>query len=229
MPASDRDVGHQLRHNSSMHPDKEHTQHQFDHELSQLFTYLMEMSGLVEFQLRQAIAGLAELGRVSAQTHATTAREVVSYKSRLDREVMLIISRRHLAARDLRFVLAMSRVAIELERIGEEMHHMVKITDDPAPVQPAMHWREIADQASQLLGQALTAFEHLNAEWATTLAAPNHSDHEVFSALRRSLVAHMQTDTQAIAPDIGALLLAQIMVRVRDHARKIAEVVVELE
>ena len=105
---------------------------------------------------------------------------------------------------------------------------MVNITDDPTPVLPASLWREIADQASQLLGQALSAFEHLNAEWATTLAARDHGDHEAYSALRRSLVEQMQTDTQAIAPDVGALLLAQIMVRVRDHARKIAEVTTEL-
>src|SRR5688572_20675836 len=100
-------------------PDK-HLSSQFDSELSALSTRVLEMGGLAETQVAQAVAALVEFD--VAATHAVLGQECQLNRLdvEIDRDLSSIIARRQPTARDLRLLIAISKMVGNLERIGDE-------------------------------------------------------------------------------------------------------------
>jgi phosphate transport system protein len=103
-----------------------HLSSQFDTELNVLTTKMLEMGGLVESQLSQAIQALSRFDlsiveRVLEDEHRLNAMEIA-----IDEEVSNIIVRRQPAARDLRRLMAISKTITNLERAGDEARKIAK-------------------------------------------------------------------------------------------------------
>jgi len=89
-------------------PEK-HLSTQFDSELNGVSAKVMELGGLVESQIRQAIYALSQFNiEVSNQVTANEAL-VNTMEVEIDRELSSIIARRQPTARDLRLLLAISK------------------------------------------------------------------------------------------------------------------------
>ncbi|MEI6601095.1 MAG: PhoU domain-containing protein, partial [Comamonadaceae bacterium] len=100
-------------------PDK-HLSTQFDSELSAVSSRVMELGGLVESQIHQAIYALSQFSlEVANQVIATEVR-VNTMEVDIDRELSSIIARRQPTARDLRLLIAISKTTANLERVGDE-------------------------------------------------------------------------------------------------------------
>lgn len=98
----------------------EHISKQFDLELESIRTRVLQMGGLVEQQIRNAIDGLARADRDTLERVIETDAQVNSMEIGLDEECQLIIARRQPAAVDLRMVLTVIKTITDLERIGDE-------------------------------------------------------------------------------------------------------------
>lgn len=100
-------------------PEK-HLSTQFDSELSAVSSRVMELGGLVESQIRQAIYALSQFSvEVANEVTAAEAR-VNAMEVDIDRELSSIIARRQPTARDLRLLIAISKTTANLERVGDE-------------------------------------------------------------------------------------------------------------
>jgi len=100
-------------------PDK-HLSTQFDSQLNNVSMRVMELGGLVESQIRQAVYALSEFSvEVADQVIATESR-VNMMEVDIDRELASIIGRRQPTAVDLRLLLAISKTTANLERVGDE-------------------------------------------------------------------------------------------------------------
>ena len=100
-------------------PDK-HLSTQFDSELTSVSSRVMEMGGLVESQIRQAIYALSQFSvEVSNEVSANEAR-VNAMEIEIDHLLSSIIARRQPTARDLRLLIAISKTTANLERVGDE-------------------------------------------------------------------------------------------------------------
>ena len=100
-------------------PDK-HLSSQFDAELNQISTNAIEIGGLVESQIRQAIYALSNFSVEVADDVIVTENRVNALEVEIDREIASVISRRQPTARDLRLLVAMSKTTANLERVGDE-------------------------------------------------------------------------------------------------------------
>ena len=97
-----------------------HLSTQFDNELSGISTRVLEMGGLVESQVAQAVYALANFsGDVASQVLKAEER-VNAMEVEIDRDLSTIIARRQPTARDLRLLIAVSKTIANLERIGDE-------------------------------------------------------------------------------------------------------------
>lgn len=72
----------------------EHISKQFDLELESIRTRVLQMGGLVEQQIRNAIDGLARADRDTLERVIETDAQVNSMEIGLDEECQLIIARR---------------------------------------------------------------------------------------------------------------------------------------
>src|SRR5205809_5782691 len=146
-------------------PDK-HLSTQFDSELNALSSRVMELGGLVEAQIRQAIHALAHFDEDAARQVVETEARVNQMEVEIDRELSSVIARRQPTARDLRLLMAISKTTANLERVGDEANkiaRMVKsiIESGSARALPSSELRIAADLASGLLRKALDAFARL--------------------------------------------------------------------
>ncbi|RYG10435.1 MAG: phosphate transport system regulator PhoU, partial [Burkholderiales bacterium] len=107
-------------------PDK-HLSTQFDSELNAVSSRVMELGGLVESQIRQAIYALSQFSGEAADQVAEIELRVNAMEMEIDRDLSSIIARRQPTARDLRLLIAISKTTANLERVGDEASKIARM------------------------------------------------------------------------------------------------------
>ena len=211
-------------------PEK-HLSTQFDSELSAISTRVMELGGLVESQIRQAIYALSQFSvEVANQVTAGEVR-VNAMEVDIDRELSNIIARRQPTAVDLRLLIAISKATANLERVGDEAEKIARmvrsIIDSGAPRSlPSLELRVSADMASGLLRKALDAFARLDTTAALAILKEDDLIDKEFDGFVRKLITYMMEDPRMISPSLDLLFLAKSIERIGDHAKNIAELII---
>jgi len=142
-------------------PDK-HLSSQFDNELNGVSSRLMEMGGLVESQIQQAVYALSLFVEEVADQVIKTENQVNMMEVEIDRELSTIIARRQPTAKDLRLLMAISKATANLERAGDEANkiaRMVKslINNGSLRSLPSSELHLATERASGLLRKSLDA------------------------------------------------------------------------
>jgi phosphate transport system protein len=208
-----------------------HLSSQFNHELNQLSSHVLELGGLAEMQIRQAMRALSALSAEVADQVEQTEQRLNSMEIEIDRELSSIIARRQPTAIDLRLLLAISKTTANLERVGDEaakIARMVKriIESGNARVLPAGELRIAADLAAQLLRRSLDAFARLSAEDAAAIIRDDDELDREFDGFVRKLITYMMEDPRTISASLDLLTLAKAIERIGDHAKNVAEFVI---
>ncbi|TFZ08052.1 phosphate signaling complex protein PhoU [Ramlibacter humi] len=211
-------------------PDK-HLSTQFDSELNGVSSRVMELGGLVESQIRQAVYALAQFNADAAMQVLETETRVNSMEVDIDRELASIIGRRQPTARDLRLLMAISKTTANLERVGDEaakIARMVRsiIDSGNSRTLPASELRVAADLASGLLRKALDAFARLDTATALSILKEDDLIDKEFDGFVRKLITYMMEDPRTISPSLDLLFLAKALERIGDHAKNIAEFII---
>ena len=208
-----------------------HLSSQFDSELTSVSTRVMEMGGLVESQIRNAVYSLSHFSSEIADQVTDAESRVNAMEVEIDRELSSIIARRQPTARDLRLLIAISKTTANLERAGDEAEkiaRMVKsiIESGSARALPASELRVAADLASGLLRKALDAFARLDANAAVSILKEDDAIDKEFDGFVRKLITYMMEDPRTISPSLDLLFLAKAIERIGDHAKNIAEFII---
>jgi phosphate transport system protein len=208
-----------------------HLSTQFDSELTAVSGQVMEMGGLVESQIRQAIYSLAQFNREAAEQVTANEQRVNSMEVEIDHALSSIIARRQPTARDLRLLMAISKTTANLERVGDEAEKIARmvrsIIESGAPRSlPSLELRVAADLASGLLNKALDAFARLDVNAAVAILKEDDLIDQEFDGFVRKLVTYMMEDPRTISPSLDLLFLAKAIERIGDHAKNIAEFII---
>ncbi|MBT0568724.1 phosphate signaling complex protein PhoU [Curvibacter sp. CHRR-16] len=211
-------------------PDK-HLSTQFDSELNTVSTLLMEMGGLVESQIRDAIAALSHFSGDLASQVMAREEKVNAMEIEIDEDLTSIIGRRQPTARDLRLLMAISKTTANLERVGDEaakIARMVRSIIDSGNSRnlPTLELRVASDLASGLLNKALDAFARLDVNAAVTILKEDDLIDQEFDGFVRKLITYMMEDPRLISPSLDLLFLAKAIERIGDHSKNIAEFIV---
>ena len=203
-----------------------HLSSQFDNELHGISSRVMELGGLVESQIRQAIYALSHFNIDVANAVVEAEQKVNSMEVEIDYDIASVIGRRQPTARDLRLLMAMSKTTANLERVGDEAEkiaRMVKsiIESGSSRALPASELKVAAELASGLLRKALDALARLDVQ--TALVILKEDD---FDGFVRKLITYMMEDPRTISPSLDLLFLAKAIERIGDHAKNIAEFII---
>ena len=208
-----------------------HLSSQFDSELNDVSTRVMEMGGLVESQIRQAVYALSQFSIEAADQVSLIENRVNAMEVEIDHELSTIIARRQPTARDLRLLLAFSKATANLERMGDEANRMARmvrsIIEGGTPRSlPSHELRVAADLASGQLRKALDAFARLDTKMAVAILKEDNLIDKEFDGFVRKLITYMMEDPRAISPSLDLLFLAKAIERIGDHAKNIAEFII---
>jgi len=210
---------------------EKHLSSQFDSELNAVSSRVMELGGMVESQISQAVYALAQFDTDAADRVIETETRVNAMEIEIDRELSSIIARRQPTARDLRLLIAISKTTANLERVGDEANkiaRMVKsiIESGSARALPSTELRIAADLASGLLRKALDAFARLDTAAALSILKDDDLIDKEFDGFVRKLVTYMMEDPRTISASLDLLFLAKAIERIGDHAKNIAEFII---
>lgn len=211
--------------------NEKHLSSQFDSDLNNVSTLLMEMGGLAEAQIQQAIRALAQFSVSDAETVMSRENRVDMLEVDIDRALTSIIARRQPAARDLRLLLAISKITTNLERVGDEANkiaRMVKaiVESGGARSMPFGDLRVAADLAVGLIHRALDAFARLDVDDALAILKEDDLIDREFKGFTRKLITYMMEDPRTISANLDLLFLAKAIERIGDHAKNIAEFII---
>ena len=209
-----------------------HISQQFNAELDEAKTRMLEMGGLVEKQVRDAITAFMTLDSGLAEEVSQRENKVNDLEVTIDEECTLILARRQPAASDLRLVLAISKALNDLERMGDEAtkiaKHAVALANEGGLTRSYLEIRHIGDHVAAMVRDALDAFARLDSTLALSVAQEDKSVDMEYGTAMRSLVTYMMEDPRSIGSVLNVMWSLRSLERVGDHARNIAEHVIYL-
>ena len=212
-------------------PDK-HLSTQFDAELSGVSTRVLEMGGLVESQVSRSITALVSIEADLAGQVLRDEERVNRMEVEIDRDLSGIIARRQPTARDLRLLIAISKIIANLERVGDEASRIARVVQRLAAV--GMPGRRLpvgdlqfeCDLAVAQLRKALDAFARLDTRMALDVLTHDDQIDQEFEGMMRKLITYMMEDPRTISSSIDLVFVAKAVERVGDHAKNLAEAVI---
>ena len=210
----------------------EHTIKQFDADMGAIRSGVLAMGGLVEKQLSRAIAALENEGAGAVVDEVgADERQINQMQVQIDHQCMQIIAKRQPAAVDLRMVLTIVKITNDLERIGDEIK---KIADKASSAESdklvRVRFYDVVRSlalAQRMLRMALDAFARLDVNAAAEIVDLDDEIDAAFASIMRQLISYMMEDPRTIGASLEIVFMAKSIERIGDHAKNIAEAVVQ--
>lgn len=210
-----------------------HLSAQFDAELSGISTRVLEMGGLVESQVAQAVHALTQLDQAIALQVLHQEERVNQMEVEIDRDLSAIIALRQPTARDLRLLIAISKAIANLERVGDEAARIARtvqrLIGSGVSTRLRLPLGDLgfeADLATAQLRKALDAFARLDTARALEVLKQDDQIDQEFDGLLRKLITYMMEDPRTISSSIDLVFVAKAIERVGDHAKNLAEAII---
>jgi len=209
-----------------LHLDQ-HISRQFNEDLEGIRAHMLEMGGLVEKQVADAIQALEDANSSQAVEVCQLEKRVNDLELSIDEECTMILARRQPAASDLRMVLAVSKTIRDLERIGDESAKIaklaIKLTEEGGSPHGYMEIRHIGNKVRKMVNDALDAFARYDLELALSVAASDKEVDREYSSAVREIVTYMMEDPRSITRVMSVMWALRALERIGDHAGNIAE------
>ncbi len=210
----------------------DHISQQFNNELNEIKTHLMEMGGLVEQQVENAVQAIIDADSGKADEVLESDHTINSMEISIDEECARILARRQPAASDLRLVISVTKAITDLERIGDEAtkvaHQAIALAEDGAAPKGYVEIRHIGEQVSKMVHDSLDAFARLDVDQALTVVKADKRVDAEYATAMRALVTFMMEDPRSISRVLNVMWSLRSLERIGDHSRNIAQYVIYL-
>jgi phosphate transport system protein len=201
----------------------------FERDLNELKERVLWMGSLAERAVHQAIHAVLE-------GHASLAEKVLEEEPainelqvEIDDRVVQLLALQQLMAADLRFVLAVSRINNDLERIGDQAVNIAqsaqRILRHPR-VKPYVDLPRMSELAEGMVRDSLNALVHGNVELARSVLVRDDQVDALRDQIFRELLSYMMGDSAVVFQSFELIMVAKNLERVADHATNIAEDVI---
>jgi phosphate transport system protein len=211
----------------------EHTLKQFDTELEEIRSRVLQMGGLVEEQITSAIEALISGNVNLAREVAENDYRVNALEVAIDEECSTVIAKRQPAAKDLRMIMTVVKTITDLERIGDEAAKIARMTAslysiDRPMVPRTTEIQHVAEIAVGMLRNALDAFARLDLAVAAQVVRQDEQVDAQFKSILRQLITFMMEDPRTISHALDIIFIAKSVERIGDHSKNMSEYVVYL-
>lgn len=214
---------------------KAHISEQYNRNLEDLFNQVLEMGGMVEKQLDNALEAIKCNDLPLARNIKVLDKIVNKEEMEINRLCASVLARQQPTASDLRLIIIAIRIAVDLERMGDESVNAaklaIKMSDSDYQCESIPGYSgllEIATCATEMLKKSLNAFSRLDlSEIADIIDDEERMDIALKTATQSVLNGFTST---TIPPEylIEMIYALRAAERITDHAVNIAESVVYL-
>ena len=203
----------------------------FDRHLAEIQEEMLVMADMVETAIQRSLEALKS--RDVELARQVIADDVKINQKRYDDEercLELIATQQPLAS-DLRTIVAVLHMIVDLERMGDHAEGIAKIAvilGDEPPLKPYVDLPRMADIASEMLRESLEAFKHRDADQARAIIDRDDEVDALYDQVYRELLTYMIGDPRTIERATHLIWVAHNLERIADRVTNICERVVFL-
>jgi phosphate transport system protein len=201
----------------------------FVHDLEELKQRLLWMGSLAERAVHQAVQAVLDVEEHLAETVLEEENAINEMQMEIDERVTRLLAQQQLVAMDLRFILAVSRINNDLERIGDQAVNIaqsaLRILRHPQ-VKPYVDLPRMSEIAEGMVRDSLNALVRGDVELARNVLARDDQVDLLRDQMFRELLTYMMENSAVVFPAFELILVAKNLERIGDHATNIAEDVI---
>jgi phosphate transport system protein len=205
------------------------THRHLDDELGSLRDRVLLLGGEAEQALERAMFALTERDSELAREVLDHDDEVDHLEVEIDRQCIDIIALRQPAARDLRFVISVAKMAPVLERIADHACNIARTAIDlnnEPEIKSVLNLRKMSDHALRMLRSALDSFTSSDAIAAREIIKSDSAINDLYNHVFHQLIELMVTEPATATRDARLLFVAKHLERIGDYVTDICELTV---
>jgi phosphate transport system protein len=201
----------------------------FERHLHELQDDVLFLGSMVEKAIGRSVEALK-------RRDLELARQVVAADSEIDLKryeiegkcTELIVTQQPMAS-DLRIIIAVLYIIVDLERIADHAGGIAKIAimiGDEPPLKPLIDIPRMAEKATDMLRRSLDAFVKRDADAARQISAEDDEIDSLYDQVFRELLVFMMEDPRTVTRATRLIWVAHNLERTADRVTNICERVV---
>lgn len=190
---------------------------------------MLRMGAEAEDMVATAITALLERESDKAEALPERDKAVDDLEKKIDEECYTIMALQQPTAGDLRFLIAITRIVQELERIADQTKNIGKsvlVLNQEPPLKPYIDIPRMAEIVRSMLSDGLDSFTSSDNQLALDVCQRDNEVDALWKQLFRELLSFMLEDPKNVQRSLHILFVAHSLERIADHATNIAEVVI---
>ena len=195
-------------------------------EIRTLQHKLLEMAGLAEQMLRQAIESVLARDEALARMVVDTDDTIDAFENEIESSCIQLIALHQPVASELRFLMMVMKISHNIERLADKSvaiaKRSIELMEYP-PVKPFVDLPHVAQVIQTMVKDVLDAFVNRNAELAFEVRERDSEVDEIYERMLNELLTLLSEHPKLIEPGISLLLLFRHLERVGDLAANISE------
>lgn len=201
----------------------------FDRQLSRLNDELIEMGGMIEKAIEEAISALVKQDAGLAKYVISNDDEIDNQEKKIERLCLKLLLRQQPVARDLRLISSALKMITDMERIGD---HAVDIAEialcivDCRYIKKLEHIQQMAKETTVMLVGSIDAYVNKDLEKAREVIEHDDIVDELFLKVKKELIDIICKDVNCGEQAADLLMIAKYFERIGDHATNISEWVI---
>jgi phosphate transport system protein len=206
-------------------------QRHFDEQIQDLLEKLVRMGRTAESMIQMALRTLIERDESLAAEVSRREDEVNELQMEIDDRAVKLTALQQPVGSDVRFLFMASRIASELERIGDQavnisqnVHHLLKAP----PLKPLVDLPRMGEIAELMVRNSIEALVARDCHLANHVLDDEREVDAFRDQIFRVLLTYMMADPGTIERALGLILISRNLERVGDHATNIAEEIIYL-
>jgi len=200
-----------------------------DDELNKLRDHVLLLGGEAEHALERAMFALGECDNDAARGVLEHDDEIDRLEVEVDRQCIDVIVLRQPAARDLRFVISVAKMAPILERVADHASNIaravINLNLEPE-LKQNVDLQLMGEHAADMLHAALDAFTSNDAAAAREVIKRDAEINVLYNRLFRDLIELMVSEPSTATRDARMLFISKHIERIGDYAKDICELTV---
>lgn len=195
-------------------------------EIKDLQHELLEMAGLAEQMLRQAIESVLTRDEALAKIVIATDDRIDQFENDIESLCIQLIALHQPVASELRFLTMVMKISHDVERLADKCvaiaRRSLELLEYP-PIKPFVDLPYVAQIIQTMVKDVLDAFVNRNAELALEIRDRDEQVDEVYRKMLHELLTILSEHPKLIPPGISNLLLFRHLERIGDLAASIGE------
>jgi phosphate transport system protein len=205
------------------------TRQTFERHLNEIEEDMLVLAGMVERAIDRSLEALKARDTELARVVIVEDMEINRKRYETEEKCIELLARQQPLATDLRTIVAVLAIIVDLERMGDHAEGIAKIAimlADDAPLKPYIDIPRMAAVGTRMLRASIEAFKQRDVDLARKTCDDDDEVDALYDQVYRELLVYMLNDPKTIERATHILWIAHNLERIADRVTNICERVV---